>query len=248
MTIAIEGLGLTDPGPGPAPRPHRRFTLKRILIAAGALLGTLLLLTGSFDRHQPLPHRSRRAPRRGPRLAAGQGQERPPGHRQGPRSQPSRSSSSTTPARHTNILQIPQALGLPLKNGSTVPLGTLSLHAPSAIIAGLDRLGIPVTHYVGVDLHTVNPHSNLAKLANGTMALGSLMSNPAGASSLLTQVASHICLGPGHTGLRRPVPHERAHGPPRLRSDRAGRARHRRADRRLRQRPASLLVVVVATG
>jgi hypothetical protein len=43
----------------------------------------------------------------------------------------------------------------------------------------------------------VNPHSNLAKLANGTMALGSLMSNPAGASSLLTQVASHIWLGPG---------------------------------------------------
>ena len=48
VTIAIEGLGLSDPGPGPAPRPHRRFTLKRILIASGALLGTLLLLTGSF--------------------------------------------------------------------------------------------------------------------------------------------------------------------------------------------------------
>ncbi len=98
---------------------------------------------------------------------------------------------------HTNILQIPQALGLPLKNGSTVPLDTLSLHAPTAIIAGLDRLGIPVTHYVGVDLHTVNPNSNLAKLANGTMPLGSMMSNPAGASSLLQQVASHIWLGPG---------------------------------------------------
>src|SRR5271170_6945042 len=46
VTIAMEGLGLT--GPGPAPRPHRRFTLKRILIASGALIGTLLLLTGSF--------------------------------------------------------------------------------------------------------------------------------------------------------------------------------------------------------
>ena len=54
-----------------------------------------------------------------------------------------------------------------------------------------------MTHYVGVDLHTVNPHSNLDKLANGTMPSGSMMSNPAGASSLLQQVASHIWLGPG---------------------------------------------------
>ena len=44
---------------------------------------------------------------------------------------------------HTNVLQIPKALGLPLQSGDTVPLDTLSLHAPSAIIAGLDRLGHP---------------------------------------------------------------------------------------------------------
>ena len=43
----------------------------------------------------------------------------------------------------------------------------------------------------------MNPKSNLAKLADGTMPLGSLMSNPTGASSLLQQVASHIWLGPG---------------------------------------------------
>jgi hypothetical protein len=98
---------------------------------------------------------------------------------------------------HTNILQIPQALGLPQAGGGTIPLSKLSLHAPTAIIAGLSRLGIPVTHYVGVDLHAVNPKSNLAKLANGTMPLGSMMSDPTGASSLLQQVASHIWLGPG---------------------------------------------------
>jgi hypothetical protein len=98
---------------------------------------------------------------------------------------------------HTNILQIPQALGLPQAGGGTIPLSKLSLHAPTAIIAGLSRLGIPVTHYVGVDLHAVNPKSNLAKLANGTMPLGSMMSDPTGASSLLAQVASHIWLGPG---------------------------------------------------
>jgi hypothetical protein len=196
VTIAIEGLGLTDPGPGPAPRPHRRFTLKRILIAAGALLGTLLLLTGSFVgislyridhavHHVGVPA-SLLAKGKNDLLAIVKG----PDHTE------QVFVFHDTGAR-TNILQIPQALGLPMKNGSIVPLESLSLHAPSAIIAGLDRLGIPVTHYVGVDLHTVNPHSNLAKLANGTMALGSLMSNPAGASSLLTQVASHVWLGPG---------------------------------------------------
>ena len=196
VTIAIEGLGLTDPGPGPAPRPHRRFTLKRILIASGALIGTLLLLTGSFIgislyridhavHHVGVPA-SLLAKGKNDLLAIVEG----PDHTE-------QVFVFHDTGAHTNILQIPQALGLPMKNGRTVPLENLSLHAPSAIIAGLDRLGIPVTHYVGVDLHAVNPHSNLAKLANGTMALGSLMSNPAGASSLLTQVASHIWLGPG---------------------------------------------------
>jgi hypothetical protein len=196
VTIAIEGLGLTDPGPEQAPRPHRRFTLKRILIAAGALIGTLLLLTGSFvgislyriDHavHHVGVSASLLAKGKNDLLAIVQG----PAHDE-------QVFVFHNTGAHTNILQIPQALGLPLPNGSTVPLDKFSLHAPSAIIAGLDRLGIPVTHYVGVDLHSVNPHSNLAKLANGTMALGSLMSNPAGASSLLTQVASHIWLGPG---------------------------------------------------
>jgi hypothetical protein len=98
---------------------------------------------------------------------------------------------------HTNVLQIPQTLGLPLANGSTVPLGALSLHAPTAIIAGLDHLGIPVSHYVGVDLHMVDPSSNLGRLATGKLSMTSMMSNPTGTSSLLEQVASHIYLGPG---------------------------------------------------
>jgi hypothetical protein len=54
-----------------------------------------------------------------------------------------------------------------------------------------------VTHYVGVDLHLVNPHSNLGELATGKLSMTSMMSNPTGTSSLLEQVASHIYLGPG---------------------------------------------------
>jgi hypothetical protein len=98
---------------------------------------------------------------------------------------------------HTNILRIPSALGLPLAGGHTVPIKTLSLHDPAAIISGLDRLGIPVSRYVGVDLHMVDPASDLGRLATGDLSITSLISNPAGTSSLLQAVASHVYLGPG---------------------------------------------------
>jgi hypothetical protein len=98
---------------------------------------------------------------------------------------------------HTNVLTIPAQLALPMAGGGTVQLGSLSLHSPAAIIAGLDRLGIPVTHYVGVDLHMVSPTSNLGQLATGKLSVTSLMTDPTGTSSLLAQVASHIYLGPG---------------------------------------------------
>ena len=98
---------------------------------------------------------------------------------------------------HTNVLKIPNGLGLPLPSGGSVPIETVSLHAPSTIIAGLDRLGIPVSHYVGVDLHMVSPNSNLGQMATGKLSVTSLISDPAGTTSLLEQVASHIYLGPG---------------------------------------------------
>jgi hypothetical protein len=195
VTIALEGLGLAGSEPEPPPRPHRRFTLKRILMAAGALLGTLLLLAGSFigislyridhSVHHVGVSASLLAKGKNDLLAIVKG------------SDSEQVFVFHNTGTHTNILQIPEALGLPLQDGGTVPLEKLSLHAPSAIIGGLRRLGIPVTHYVGIDLHTVDPHSELARLADGTLPLGSLMSNPAGASSLLAQVASHVWLGPG---------------------------------------------------
>ncbi len=98
---------------------------------------------------------------------------------------------------HSRVLTIPSALALPVSGGRTEPLSSLNVHAPSAIIAGLDRLGIPVSHYVGVDLHTVSPSSSLGRLATGRLSVTSLISDPAGAGSLLAQVASHMYLGPG---------------------------------------------------
>ena len=99
---------------------------------------------------------------------------------------------------HTNVLKIPNKLGLPLATGGrTVPIDTLSLHVPVALIAGLDKLGIPVSHYVGVDLHMFSPTSSLGKLATGRLSVTGLISDPTGTTSLLEQVASHIYLGPG---------------------------------------------------
>lgn len=98
---------------------------------------------------------------------------------------------------HTNVLKVPSTLSLPLAGGRNVPIQTLSLHSPDAIISGLDRLGIPVTHYVGVDLHMVDPSSNLGQLATGKLSITSMISDPTGTTTLLEQVASHIYLGPG---------------------------------------------------
>jgi hypothetical protein len=97
----------------------------------------------------------------------------------------------------TNVLKIPSSLQLPLGRGRTVPIETLSLHSPDALIAGLGRVGIPVSHYVGVDLHMVSPGSSLGQLATGKLSVTSLISDPTGTTSLLEQVASHIYLGPG---------------------------------------------------
>jgi hypothetical protein len=196
VTIAVPtgALGLVPRVP--KPRRSRRARLKRILIASGVALVALILIAGSWiglslyriDRavHHVGVSASLLAKGKNDLLAIVKG----PDHTE-------QVFVFHNAGGHTNVLQIPKALGLPLKNGSTVPLGTLSLHAPSAIIAGLDRLGIPVTHYVGVDLHLVNPHSNLGELATGKLSMTSMMSNPTGTSSLLEQVASHIYLGPG---------------------------------------------------
>jgi hypothetical protein len=198
VTIATAGLGLVarSPSPSPAPRPGRRFTLKRILLAAGAALVAFILLAGSwigFNLYR-IDHAVHHVGV--PATLLAQGKNDLLAIVKGPdRSEQVYVFHATD--GHTNVLQIPKALGLPLADGATVPLAALSLHAPSAIISGLRHLGIPVSHYVGVDLHAVNPASALGQLATGKLSVASMMSNPTGTSSILTQVASHIYLGPG---------------------------------------------------
>ena len=195
MTNAIA----LEPGPSvpeTQPRPRRRRRLKRILIATGSGLLVLLLVAAAWIgislyridhavHHVGVPA-SLLAKGKNDLLAIVKG----PDHSE-------QIFVFHATGGHTHVLKIPSKLGLPLPGGGTVPIQTLSLHRPATIIAGLDHLGIPVSHYVGVDLHTVDPASSLGELATGKLSVTSLISDPTGTTSLLEQVASHVYLGPG---------------------------------------------------
>jgi hypothetical protein len=205
IAIATGRLGLAAPANAPAAvvandggggRRGRRRLLRRILIATGATLLAFIALAGAWIgislykidhavHHVGVPA-SLLAKGKNDLLAIVKG----PDHSE-------QIFVFHAIAGHTNVLKIPSSLGLPLAGGRTVPIETLSLHAPAAIIGGLDRLGIPVTHYVGVDLHMVDPSSNLGQLATGKLSITSMISDPTSTTTLLEQVASHIYLGPG---------------------------------------------------
>jgi hypothetical protein len=178
------------------PRPRRRLRLKRILIATGSGLLALILLAAGWIGISlyRIDHAVHHVEAPAPLLAKGRNDllaiVKGPNHSE-------QIFVFHATGGHTHVLEIPNGLGLPLPGGGSVPIETLSLHAPSTIISGLDRLGIPVSHYVGVDLHMVNPNSSLGQLATGKLSATSLISDPTGTTSLLEQVASHIYLGPG---------------------------------------------------
>jgi hypothetical protein len=194
IAVATGDLGLIPRPPGA--RRSRRSKLKRIILVTGSALVALILVVASFVGFSlyRIDHAVHHVGVSPSLLARGKNDllaiVKGPDHSE-------QVFVFHNVAGHTNVLQIPQKLGLPLANGTSVPLGTLSLHTPTTIIAGLARLGIPVSHYVGVDLHMVDPASSLGQLATGRLSMTSMMSNPAGTSSILEQVASHIYLGPG---------------------------------------------------
>jgi len=195
LTTAIAtGQGPTVPEA--EPRPRRRRRLKRFLIATGSGFLALILLAAGWIgislyridhavHHVGVPA-SLLAKGKNDLLAIVKG----PNHSE-------QIFVFHATGGHTHVLKIPNGLGLPLPGGGSVPIERLSLHAPTTIIAGLDRLGIPVRHYVGVDLHMVSPNSSLGQLATGKLSVTSIISDPTGTTSLLEQVASHIYLGPG---------------------------------------------------
>ncbi len=196
MTIAIAD-GRLDVGTPPVPpRRSRRRLVKRTLLVVGAalfaLIATLATLVGvslwRIDHnvhHVGIPA-ALLAKGKNDLLAIVQG----PNHSE--EAYVFHQAGSTT-----KVLTIPDALALPVATGRSAPLETLDIHKPSVIIRGLDRLGIPVSHYVGVDLHMVSPSSDLGQLASGKLSITSMISNPTGTTSLMAAVASHIYLGPG---------------------------------------------------
>jgi hypothetical protein len=192
-SVTATGSTATEDG-GSRRRLRRRLT--RIFLAVGAGLAALVLVVGGWVGYElyRIDHSVHHVGVPSSLLAQGKNDllaiVRGPEHYE-------EAYVFHTAGGHSNVLSIPSALGLPIAGDHTVPLSRLNLHAPSAIIAGLDRLGIPVSHYVGVDLHMVSPSSSLGRLATGRLSVTSLISNPTGTGSLLAQVASHMYLGPG---------------------------------------------------
>jgi hypothetical protein len=196
LTIAIAGGRLDVDTPAPPPRRSRRRLVKRIFLIAGAALLALIASMGALIgislwridhnvHHVGVPA-ALLAQGKNDLLAIVEG----PNH-----SEEAYVFHQTASA--TKVLTIPSSLALPVAAGRHVPLKSLNIHAPSVIIRGLDHLGIPVSHYVGVDLHAVSPSSSLGQLASGKSSITSMISDPTGTSSLLAAVASHIYLGPG---------------------------------------------------
>jgi hypothetical protein len=196
LTIAIAGGPVDVDAPAVPPRRSRRRLVKRILLIAGAALfavmASLATLVGvslwriDHNVHHVGVPAALLAKGKNDLLAIVQG----PNH-----SEEAYVFHQT--ASNTKVLTIPSALAVPVAGGRTAPLKSLDIHTPSVIIRGLDKLGIPVSHYVGVDLHAVSPNSNLGQLASGKLSITSMISNPTGTTSLLGAVASHIYLGPG---------------------------------------------------
>jgi len=105
-----------------------------------------------------------------------------------------------TQAGTTKILHIPGTLDIAGTHGVLVPISALSIDRPAAIVRAVRALGVPVGRYIGVDLAAAAPTSSLGRLALGTLPISSILADPAGASSLLEAVASHVYLGP-HTSV-----------------------------------------------
>jgi hypothetical protein len=198
MTIALATRRLEFDAPAASPRRAKRGrrVLKRVLLATGCSLLALIALIAAYVgislyridhavHHVPIPA-SLLAKGKNDLLAIVKG----PDHTE-------QIFVFHDVDGQTRVLQIPSALGLPVAPGRTVPISSLSVHAPTAIIAGLTRMGIPVSHYVAVDLHMVDPNSNLGRLATGKLSVTSMITDPTGTSSLLQAVASHMYLGPG---------------------------------------------------
>ena len=181
--------------PLPCP-PESRHRLRRVLIVAACAIGALLLTAGSWIgiTIYRIDHSVHRVDIPAALLARGKNDllaiVRGPDHSE-------QVFVFHAAGGRTHVLQVPSALSIPLTGGTTVRLEDLSLRSPSAIVSGLDRLGIPVGHYVAVDLHAVPPTSMLGRLATGKVSVGSLVSDPTGTSTLLEDVATHMYLGPG---------------------------------------------------
>lgn len=63
-------------------------------------------------------------------------------------------------------------------------------------MATVEGLGVPVAHYVGLDLSDLPPRSTLNLVLTGRVAASGLVTDPVAAAHLLADLAGRVFLGP----------------------------------------------------
>ena len=141
MTIAI-----TTGRVGPVTRDGRRRTsgagvvpAQRVRLLSGAVVGALVLLGGGVDRSQPLQASTMPCTTSAvPTALLAKGKNDLLAIVEGPDHTEQIFVFHQT-GGHTNVLRSRRPLTLPLPGGGSMPINTLSVHAPAAIIAGLEQ-------------------------------------------------------------------------------------------------------------
>lgn len=98
-------------------------------------------------------------------------------------------------AGRAEVLSLPGRLATAASGGRRA-LDQLDPEAARPVVATVEALGVPVAHYIGLDLAHLPRRSVLGRVVDGQTSIGGLVGNPLGAAHLLTAVAGRLFLGP----------------------------------------------------
>lgn len=99
-------------------------------------------------------------------------------------------------AGRAQVLSLPSHLALPPVAGRAVPLDRMAPGRPADLVDALQRLGVRVTRYIGLDLSRVPVASPVGRLLSGKASIAALIANPLDLDHVLAGIVHHLFLGP----------------------------------------------------
>jgi hypothetical protein len=97
---------------------------------------------------------------------------------------------------HAQVLSLPGRLSLATAAPRPGAIDQVAPGRPAGVVGTVERLGIRVTHYVGLDLSRVSAGSPIGQLLRGKASVGTLVTNPLDLDHVLASVVHHLFLGP----------------------------------------------------